>query len=182
VVETAPAQWHREARLRDGSAALIRPITPSDGVAWRAFYARLSDRTVYRRFFGHHPVPSDTEVEYFVTVDEKDRMAFVAEQDGAILGVGRYDLIGTQGAEVAFAVADENQRNGIGTALLDALIEHAASKGIHKFLAATLSDNTTMLNIFRRAGFNVQSTSNAGTTRVDLDLPAKDPAAALSAD
>jgi len=160
-----------ETQLRDGSAAVIRPIAPTDAGAWRDFYSRLSERTVYRRFFGQHPYPSDAEVEYFVTVDGSDRMAFVVERDGVVLGIGRYDLIGTLGAEVAFAVADDDQGKGVGTLLLNSLIEHANQQGIHRFLAATLADNTKALNVFRRAGFTVESTTRAGETRVALDLP-----------
>jgi RimJ/RimL family protein N-acetyltransferase len=107
-------------------------------------------------------------------------MAYVVERDGAILGIGRYDRIGTIGAEIAFAVADDDQGNGVGTLLLGALVEHATEQGVHKFLAATLADNTTALNIFRRAGFNVQSPASAGEARVDLDLPIKAPETASS--
>jgi RimJ/RimL family protein N-acetyltransferase len=171
MVETAAVTEPQETQLRDGSTAVVRPIAPTDVAAWRNFYSRLSERSVYRRFFGQHPYPSDAEVEYFVTVDGSERMAFVVERDGAILGIGRYDLIGTLGAEVAFAVADDDQGKGVGTVLLNSLIEHAAQQGIHRFLAATLAENTAALNVFRRAGFTVESTTRAGETRVALDLP-----------
>jgi RimJ/RimL family protein N-acetyltransferase len=159
---------------------VIRPIAPTDIQAWRVFYARLSERTVYRRFFGHHPHPSDAEVEYFATVDGSERMAFVVERAGAILGIGRYDRIGTIGAELAFAVADDDQGKGVGTLLLNSLIAHAAKQGIHRFLAATLADNTKALNLFRRAGFSVESPGRAGETRVALDLPLPTPVIAPS--
>ena len=170
VAETTARDWSREARLRDESVVLVRPIASADVAAWRSFYARLSDQTIYRRFFGGHPNPSDVEVDHFVTVDYVERMAFVVEQKDAIIGIGRYDRIGTIGAEIALAVADGDQGRGVGTLLLQTLVEHAVQGGVHQFLAATLVDNATMLNIFHRAGFHVQSPARAGVIRVALDL------------
>ena len=168
--ELAPNPWTKQVRLRDNTTAVIRPMHADDVVAWRSFYSRLSDRTVYRRFFVH-PSPEEDDVAEFVNVDQADRMAFVTERNGAILGVGRYDRIGTLGAEVAIAVADEDQGNGIATLLLSSLIDHATARGIHQFLAATLNDSGTTRAIFSRAGFTADSASTHGTSRVFFNLP-----------
>ena len=44
-------------------------------------------------------------------------------------------------AEAAFAVADADQRRGIGTRLLEQLAQRAAAVGVERFLAEVLPDN-----------------------------------------
>jgi acyl-CoA synthetase (NDP forming)/GNAT superfamily N-acetyltransferase len=162
--------WDRDALLKDGSVARIRPIRPTDGDAWRSFYSRVSERSIYLRFFGLHPHPTDDEVEHFVVVDYAERMAFVVEQHGEIIGIGRYDLAKVGSAEIAFLVEDASQRRGVGTLLLEFLVGYAYSRGIRRFVADTLADNAAMLSVFRRAGFEQVSTTEGGVTRVVLDL------------
>jgi succinyl-CoA synthetase alpha subunit/RimJ/RimL family protein N-acetyltransferase len=165
-----PAEWDRDVLLRDGSVARIRPIRPADRVGWREFYSRLSEQSIYLRFFGPHPHPSDTEVEHFVTVDYATRMAFVVEQHGRILGVGRYDMMGQTTAEVAFLVEDSVQRRGIATLLLEYLVGYATARGVRRFIADTLAYNAAMVSVFRRAGFRQEASTEGEVTRVVLDL------------
>ena len=154
----------------DGSVARIRPIRPTDAAAWHSFYTRLSERSIHMRFFAPHQDLTDVEVEHLLDVDYVARMAFVVEQHGAIIGIGRFDPAGAGTAEIAFAVEDASQGRGVGTLLLEYLVGYAASCGIRRFVADTLADNTAMLTVFRRAGFQQESSTDAGITRVVLDL------------
>ena len=165
-----PREWDRDVLLRDGSVARIRPIRPTDRRGWREFYSRLSEQSIYLRFFGPHPHPSDAEVEHFVTVDYDTRMAFVIEQHGRILGIGRYDMMRQPTAEVAFLVEDAAQRRGIGTLLLEYLVGYATSRGVRRFVADTLAYNAAMVSVFRRAGFRQEASTDGQVTRVVLDL------------
>ena len=148
----------------------VRPLVQTDIAAWRVFYTGLTDRSVYRRFFGSHPHPSDAEVSHFFDVDHVERMAFIAEQNGTIVGMGRYDRIGTLGAEIALISTNDDEDNGVDPSLLEHLVGHARHQGVHQFLAATVTDNTEMANVFRNAGFQAQTSTSTGITRVALDL------------
>ena len=46
-----PAHWEADVVLRDGGTAHLRPILPGDADRLRRFHARLSDETIYIRFF-----------------------------------------------------------------------------------------------------------------------------------
>ncbi len=142
----------------------VRPIRPDDADGLVAFHHRLSPRSVYLRFFTFHPTLSPAEVERFTCVDYVNRLALVAEIDGTIIAIGRFDRKpGDTEAEVAFVVADEYQHHGIGSLLLDELVKAAWDRGIQAFRSETLAENRTMLDVFRHAGFAISSSVEWGT-------------------
>jgi hypothetical protein len=59
----APEHWESDAVLLDGGTVRARPIRPDDGPALVAFHERLSQDTVYSRFFSAKPRLSAAEVE-----------------------------------------------------------------------------------------------------------------------
>jgi hypothetical protein len=104
---TYPLELRCQVRLSDGSVAAIRPICPDDAKALEAFHEHLSSETVHRRFFTPHPHLQAKEGERYTRVDYRNRLALVAEIDGQLSAVARFDRDpGTDRAEVAFVVAD----------------------------------------------------------------------------
>ncbi len=154
-----------------GSPVTIRPISPSDGPGLVAFHASLTSWSIYLRYFGAHPRLSDREVEKFTHVDHRDRLALVAESEGGIVGVGRYDRVaGGAEAEVAFVVADAFQGRGIGTVLLHRLAESAKRNGIRWFVADVLAENRVMLDVFAQSGFEVHFSACHEVVHVTFDI------------
>ena len=74
--------------MRDGKLIRLRPIRPDDGRLLREFHDRLSDQSVYHRYFVLHRRLSSAEVKHLITVDYVDRLAFVAEDAGSLVAVG----------------------------------------------------------------------------------------------
>jgi GNAT superfamily N-acetyltransferase len=159
-----PRDLVREVVASEDLRYSVRPIRPDDADRLVAFHSHLSPGTCYFRFFSYHPVLSDSEVERFTHVDYDNRVALVAVSDDLIIGVGRYDRHpGTDEAEVAFVIADEFQGHGIGSLLLDQLVDVARAHGITTFLADTLCENRQMLNVFLHSGFPVSQETQFGT-------------------
>jgi acetyl coenzyme A synthetase (ADP forming)-like protein len=167
-----PAVWAFDAVLADGGTVHIRPIRPNDAAAHRAFFANQSAQSVYFRFFGHRSELSDREVTRFTTVDYHDRMAFVAFLRDEMIAIGRYDRLAEgDAAEVAFAVADEQQGRGLAPLLLEYLATYATGNGITRFSADTLIDNRSMLEVFQKAGFRRESrTIEYGVVHLAFDI------------
>ena len=68
-----------------------------------------------------------------------DRVALIARHDGPVVAVAGFDgLREPRAAEVAFAVADDWQRRGAGTRMLEQLAEIAAERGINRFDAEVM--------------------------------------------
>ena len=166
--------------LANGSPATIRPIRLDDRELYDAFFARLSPRTVYLRFFSPKPHLSEAEIAHFLDVDYLDRIALVAIVNGEMTGVARYDRIhGGNEAEVAFVVDDAHQDLGLGTLLLSHLVGAARERGIGRFVADVLADNFKMLNVFRSVGFDVKRSMDRDVVRVVMPIePTKQSVAA----
>jgi acetyl coenzyme A synthetase (ADP forming)-like protein len=171
-----PADWERDILLKTGSTAHLRPIKPSDATGLEALVSRMSRESVYHRFFRAKKQLDPEELEYFTVLDYDTRMAFVVERDGVIIGVGRYDRDSSSDpvAEVAFAVADADQGQGIGTRLLDYLTAYARPRGITAFRAYVLADNHAMVRVFRGAGFRMQRELDDGVYTVEFPTEESD--------
>ena len=167
-----PAAWAVDAVLADGSTVHIRPIRPDDAPAHRAFFAHQSAESVYNRFFSPRRELNDAEVTRFTTVDYHDRMAFAAFLRDEMIGIGRYDRLAISDlAEVAFAVADDQQGRGVGSLLLEYLAAYAPGNGITRFCADTLADNHRMLEVFKTAGYRRASQSTeSGVVHLAFDI------------
>jgi GNAT superfamily N-acetyltransferase len=153
----------------------LRPIRPDDAPGLITFHSQLGSRSVYLRFFSFHPELSAKEAEHFTGVDYINRLALVAELDGRLIAVGRFESgPGDTEAEVAFVVADAFQHHGIGSVLLDELASAARERGVLAFRADTLTENRAMLDVFHHAGFVVSSSVDHGTVTLRFPLEVTD--------
>lgn len=165
-----PAGWEADVVLRDGRTARLRPIQPSDAMQLQVFHSLLSEQTIYFRFFAPHPTLSDTELRTFTEVDHRDRVALIVIMRGQIVGVGRYDRLDQDEAEVAFVIRDDHQGLGIGSLLLEHLAAAAWENGIVRFVADVLPSNARMLATFRYAGYEVVQGYDEGVVSLSLAI------------
>ena len=179
-----PSEYELDIVLRDGTGARVRPIRPDDGYQIRAFFEKLGPESRYFRFFRIKDTLEPEEIEYFTTVDYIDRMALVAIVDGDVVAVGRYDreVPGGDTAEVAFAVADDQQGRGLGTRLLELLTNNARANGLVRFKAYVLGENRQMMRVFRNSGYELSRTIDSGVFTVDFPLTTSEDSLAAEAD
>src|SRR3954470_13022064 len=165
--------------LRDGSVGSVRVAEPADVPALRSFFGHLSLVSRYQRFLTAGEPPDGLIARLSDSADPSRALTFVVERGGGPAGPGlriiataSYIAITEQTAEVAFAVADDFQGKGLGTALLERLAVAAVSRGFRRFQATTLEYNTGMLEVFRDSGFEIRSKSAGGCIDVQLSLEA----------
>ena len=156
---------HREADvvLRDGSTIRVRPIRTDDRERFYEFLKALSPDSRFFRFFSSS-VDLSKVAEWATDVDYQGRYGLVATMghEGRIVGHGTYLKSDSDRAEIAFAVADELQGQGLGTILLAHLAEAATENGIDAFYAEILPVNHKMVEVFRQSGFPVRLRSEPG--------------------
>ena len=184
-----PAAWEADVVLHDGSTTHVRPLRPDDADALQAFHVGQSERSTYLRFFAPLERLPERDLARLVTVDHVDRVALVAVSSGAgpvggdhIIGVARYDRIGTDEAEVAFNIADAHQGRGLGSVLLEHLAAAARERGVRRFVAEVLPQNGRMIAVFKQAGYEVRQRTEDGIVAVGFDIDPTDRSLAVMAD
>jgi RimJ/RimL family protein N-acetyltransferase len=160
--------------LLDGTSVAYHAIAPDNASALQRFHHRLSERSIYLRFFAAKPELSDREAGYFTNVDGINRFALVAvdpERPQEIIGVVSFDREGTSGrAEYAAEVEDRWQGRGLGLALTRRLIEAALKRDVRSFTGIILPENTRMLHLLRNLGLPERLRYEDGTDYVEIDL------------
>jgi RimJ/RimL family protein N-acetyltransferase len=149
-----PDELVRVVTTTDGVRVRIRPIRPDDAPRLIALYDRLSRHTAYQRFFTiMQRLPPDW-ARMLASVDYVSRLALVVQPEASadeVVGVARYEPTDRPDTvEVAFVLQDGWQNRGLGTVLLGDLLSAARARGIRRFRAWVLADNTRMLDLLNR--------------------------------
>ena len=162
AIRPYPAQYVSKFVNKDGMEFTVRPIRPDDEPMIVKFHKQLSERSVYYRYFSPLELSFRTSHERLITkcfIDYDREMALVAEHTGSngnseIVGVARMIREHTgNAAEVAFVVADNFQRRGLGHYLMERTIEIARKEGLSSIHGVLLSQNAEMRKLFETVGF-----------------------------
>jgi len=160
--------------LRDGRRVEIRALRREDRADLVTAVGRIGTQSLVRRFFGLRRAFSEPEITYFVNVDFVNHVALVAIVDEGgrrlIIGGGRYIVLQPGQAEVAFAVVDAYQRQGVGAALMRHLTTIAREAGLRELIAEVLTDNTGMLKVFEKSGLPLQMKRSPGVVHIALQI------------
>lgn len=169
---TSPATYSAMELIRDGRRVEIRALKPEDRDGLVAAVRRVSADSFYRRFFGVKHELSNQEIAFFSNVDFVTHVALVVVADepsgSTIIGGGRYIVTAPGHAEVAFAVVDAYQGQGIGSALMRHLICIARAAGLTRLEADVLPGNSSMLKVFQKSGVGCRTTREAQVVHVVL--------------
>ena len=162
-----PEELESYKTTKAGFKIFFRPIKISDEPLLKDFIYSLSDNSMYRRFISVRKDMPHERLQEFVIIDYTKEMAIVAmvgdEENQEIVGVGRYFIDESKhSAEVAFAVRDEHHKKGIGTELLAYLTYLAKRQGLLGFTADVLAENSPMLHVFEKGGFDIGKRNIAG--------------------
>ena len=161
-------------RLRDGRRLEIRALASEDRSDLIAAVARTSAESLRRRFFVPKRSFTDQETAFFLNVDFVNHVALVAvlEEGGrpVIAGGGRYIVMRPGEAEIAFAVVDQYQGQGIGKALMRHLATIAQTASLKRLSAEVLAENVPMLRLFEQSGLPMSTKREAEVLHVTLRL------------
>jgi acetyltransferase len=159
AIRPYPAQYVRPWKFSDGEEVLIRPIRPEDEPMIARFHERLSERSVYLRYF--HLMDLERRISHDrltrICFNDYDRdIALVAEHDNAILAVARLKRMDAIDAELAVLITDEYQGRGLGMELTRRLVEIARIEKVGRIVAEVLAENIHMQRVFQELGFRLE--------------------------
>ena len=174
VVTPYPTKYETMWRLQDGRTVILRPIKPEDEPLWLEMFQNFSEESIRYRFFQIlKDTPHETRVRY-CNIDYDREIAIVAEltEEGRkrILGVARVSIEpdGKTG-EIAFIVADPWQCLGLGTKLVDYVLEICADMKLETIYAIMLADNYRAMGLMKKMGFTIKYMDD-GTVKGTLDI------------
>ena len=118
------------------------------------------------------PDLSERQLAYLTEVDHRDHEALLAlDPDDNAIGVSRFVRLDDDVAEFAIVVADAWQGRGLGTELLDRLVDRAREEGVRRFSAVVLAENAEALALLERLG-DASRRAVGPQVEVDVALPA----------
>jgi GNAT superfamily N-acetyltransferase len=168
------ANYSAVETLRNGERVLVRALKPEDRDGFIAAAGALTTQSLRRRFFGEKRHFTETEQSFFLYPDFNGHVALitVVEEAGqsVIAGGARYVVVKPWQAELAFAVADRFQGQGIGAALMHHLAAVAKGAGLREPIAEVLSENIAMLKVFERSGLRHCKEHGPGAIHIVLQL------------
>jgi len=168
------AKFSAVESLHDGRRVEIRALRHEDRNGLEDAVGRASVESLRRRFFSVKHHFTEQEFEFFSNIDFVSHVALVvvAEEGGGphIVGGGRYVVVEPGRAEIAFALIDEYQGQGIGAALMRHLAALARDAGLTELIAEVLPENVAMLSVFKKSGFNPTTRREPGVVHVTIPL------------
>jgi acetyltransferase len=175
VISPYPDQYEEHITTDTGVDIFTRPIRPEDAPLLVELFESLSPRSVYMRFFTpmkrlpHSMLARFTQIDY----DRHIALVALAESDSKekMLGVARV-IMGRnlREAEFSVVVSDLWQGKGIGAALLQRCLSIAKERGIQKVMGTVLVENTQMLALGRKLGFNIKKELGIPEYELSIDF------------
>ncbi|MGD8991672.1 MAG: GNAT family N-acetyltransferase, partial [Desulfobacterales bacterium] len=155
-----------ETRIFDGVKITFRPAKPVDDRLIQEHFYAMDEKDVQTRFFGMRRSFYREDMENMFQVDYIKNFSIVAVIGEVgfekIIGLGMYALEHGTVAEVAFSVSTEWQGKGIASVLLEKLTEAARENGITSLQAYVLPTNKSMIKLFKRLPYKVQTIIEEG--------------------
>lgn len=180
AIRPYPVQYVRSWITKDSIEVNIRPIRPEDEHRMVNFHERLSEQTVYQRYFHHMKLQqrvAHDRLARICFVDYDRQIVLVAERtqpqsgEREIVGVARLVKTLYAGeAEFAVLVADDFQNRGLGSEMTRTILQLAREEKMQTVRAEVLAENTQMVNVCRRMGFNLNISLRDATLEAVIEL------------
>lgn len=160
AIRPYPEHYFWSHKTRNGMAYVLRPIRPEDVPKVQLFHETLSEKTVSLRYLSPVLLQERTRRERLVRacfIDYDKEISLVAEtEDGQMVAMARLRKLPQKtGASFSLLVADAYQRQGIGTSMLERIVEIAKQEGLMRLFALITPENDPMREMLEKFGFRL---------------------------
>ena len=173
--------YEETVHLSDGQRIHLRPMRPSDKQMLLDGFEHLSPDSRYARFMAPKSTLSERELRYLTEVDGINHFAIgairrhlVSKPEG--VGSARFVRLSDQPdtAEPAVTVLDDFHGKGLGSIMLQRLIEAAWERDVRWFCTELLADNTASRRMIESLSPDVRF-RHAGDGAIIATLPVPEP-------
>ena len=165
-----PARHEQVWPLRGGGQYTVRPIHPNDAQMLQGFVQHLSPESRYSRFVSSLRELPPSMLARFTLIDYDREMALVAVRkersanaDGEIaeteriVGISQYVTnVDQTSCEFSLVVADDMTGKGLGSRLMESVMDVAREKGLAEIEGIVLAKNPGMLKLMKNLGFAIK--------------------------
>ena len=159
LIAAYPEKYVARRTLKNGVEVLLRPIKAEDEDRFNELIMSLSAESRRFRFFSIVKEMPHERLAQYCNLDYDRQVAIIAElQDNKqIIGAGRViaEPNGKNG-EFAVIVADKWQRLGLGSKLMDYIVDAAKDMRLKEISASILPDNYRMIRLSEKKGFKIE--------------------------
>ena len=180
AIRPYPEQYSSNWTLHDGTLLKLRPIRPEDEPLMVKFHSSLSEETVKLRYFAWAKLEERVAHERLTRIcfNDYDReIALIAIRQRAdtkedeVVGVGRlFKMRGLSEAEFAIVVSDQFHGHGLGTHILQRLVDIGRQEGVVRIIGHILPENYVMQRVSKNAGFAVNYDRFNEVMRAEIEL------------
>ncbi|MBF2063217.1 MAG: bifunctional acetate--CoA ligase family protein/GNAT family N-acetyltransferase [Calothrix sp. C42_A2020_038] len=179
AIRPYPTQYVSPWTMKNGICVTIRPIRPEDEPLMIQFHKNLSEESVYFRYF--HLIKLSQRIAHerltrLCFIDYDREMALVADYKNPngqheILAVGRLSkLHSTSIGEFAIVVSDCFQCQGLGTELLQRLLQIGRDEHLSGICGSILLENKAMQRVCEKLGFQHHKSEDNSIVRVEINF------------
>ncbi|MFJ9717092.1 GNAT family N-acetyltransferase [Streptomyces sp. NPDC101213] len=145
------------ALLADGTTVRIRPVLPGDHDQLEGLYQEVAAEHPRRGEPAGRDRSAGTAADLACAPARPGHRALLAEAQGNVLGLARYDTDGApDAADLFVAVAAGLHDRGVGTLLVEHLVSAARSDGVTTFTADALGEDPEALRLLAGLGLRVE--------------------------
>ncbi len=177
AIRPYPQELEETCRLMSGQEILIRPIKPEDEPAHHMLLEQTKPEDVYFRFFRAVNDLSHAQMARFTQIDYDREMAFIAidknekGEDETIAVIRVVSDADKNEAEFAIIVRSDMHNQGIGSKLMNKMIEYSRERGTKRLVGQTQTTNQTMQRLARKLNFTqAQNESDKQIVSLSLEL------------
>jgi RimJ/RimL family protein N-acetyltransferase len=153
----------RKLSLRDGKEVIIREAAKKDAKFMIDYYNVVAGETDFLSFGENEFIKNLTDYEGFLdaTVKEDNSIILLVEFDNKIIGIAsinsspkaRFKHVG----ELGIVISQQYCGLGLGTKIMNYLIEWANSNGITKKISLVTNENNyRAIELYKKVGFEVE--------------------------
>jgi len=154
-----PRKYVAKRTLKNGVEVTLRPIKPEDESRFNELFKSLSEESVRFRFFEIIKEMSHDLLSRYCNLDYDREIAIVAELPGEkrIIGVVMLVLDSERkNGEFAIMVSDSWHGLGLGSKLMDFIVDISRDLKVNTIYSQVTSSNTKMISLCSKKGFETK--------------------------
>jgi RimJ/RimL family protein N-acetyltransferase len=153
------APYQKEGVLKDSTRVILRPMVKEDRDQLLDFFRGLGEKD---RLFLRSDVLDPAVIDHWANhIDYQKVFPLIAEYQGRIVGDATLHMrkVGWKRhlGNVRVVVAKDFQKRGLGTLLINEIVELAGEFGLEKLVAEIHFQAQAALTAFKHAGFSVKA-------------------------